>query len=84
MNKIARDIIILHKCTKNHNHMLYGSWGKQWDTEFLFIVGHFLPFYSPNDPKNQNCEKMKKILGRYHPFTHGHHKWRSYDMVPEI
>ena len=24
--KIAGDIIILHICTKNHNHMRYSSW----------------------------------------------------------
>ena len=26
-------------------------------------MGHFLPFYSPNSPKNQNFEKMKKTPG---------------------
>ena len=26
-------------------------------------MGHFLPFYSPNSPKNQNFEKMKKMPG---------------------
>ena len=25
MKKIAGDIIILHICTKNHNHMMYSS-----------------------------------------------------------
>ena len=29
-------------------------------TEFFAILDHFLPFYPPNDPKNQNFEKMKK------------------------
>ena len=28
---------------------------------FFVILGHFLPFY-PNNPKNQNFEKMKKSL----------------------
>ena len=27
---------------------------------FLVILGHFLPFYPPNNPKNQNFEKIKK------------------------
>ena len=25
MKNLAGDIIILHMCTKNHNHMMYGS-----------------------------------------------------------
>ena len=29
-------------------------------TEFFVILGHFLPFYPPKNPKNQNFEKMKK------------------------
>ena len=31
-------------------------------TEFFVILGHFLPFDSPNNHKNQNFEKMKKSL----------------------
>ena len=31
-----------------------------WDTEFFFILDHFLPFKPPNNLKNQNFEKMKK------------------------
>ena len=27
---------------------------------FFVILGYFLPFYSPNSPKNKNCKKMKK------------------------
>ena len=27
---------------------------------FYLILGHFSPFDSPNNPKNQNFEKMKK------------------------
>ena len=32
-------------------------------TDFFVILNHFLPFYSPNNPKNQNFEKMKKLPG---------------------
>ena len=31
MNKTYRDMIILHKCTKNHNHMLCCSWDMTHD-----------------------------------------------------
>ena len=34
-----------------------------WQTEFFVILDHFLPFYPPNNPKNQNFEKMKKPPG---------------------
>ena len=29
----------------------------------FFILDHFLPFYLPNNPENQNFEKMRKRLG---------------------
>ena len=45
--KPARDIIILHKCTINDNHMIYGSWDVNcnfffWDTNFFCHLGPFL------------------------------------------
>ena len=32
----------------------------RWRTESFVILDYFLPFYPPNNPKNQNFEKMKK------------------------
>ena len=29
---------------------------------FFFILGNFLPFYPPNNPKNQNFKRKKKHL----------------------
>ena len=56
---------------KNHNHMIYGSWDTEWDTNFFVILGHFLPFYlPPNDPEYKNFEKMKKMPGDVNPFIH--------------
>ena len=52
----AGDTIILHMCTKSHNHMKYSS----WDTELGRI---FLPFYPFNNPENQNFEEMRKASG---------------------
>ena len=46
-------------CTKNHNHMRYGSWDTEWDGIFC----HFEPFFAllpPVNQENQNFEKMKK------------------------
>ena len=33
-----------------------------WQTELFPISDYFLPFYPPNNPENQNFEKMKKPL----------------------
>ena len=33
MKKLARNIIILFMCTKNHNHMMYSSWDTDWDRQ---------------------------------------------------
>ena len=40
-------------------------------TDIIFIIlGHFLPFYPLNIPKNQNLQKKKqKNNQRYHHFT---------------
>ena len=58
--KIAGDII-LHMCTKNHNHMRYGY----WDMEGEIIFCHLGPFFAllpHNNPENQNFKKGKKHL----------------------
>ena len=34
-------------------------------TEFFAILGHFLPFDPPNNPKNHNFEKMKNKPGDF-------------------
>ena len=36
-------------------------WAQQ--TEFFVILDYFLHFYPPNNPKNQNFEKLKKTPG---------------------
>ena len=66
MKKTNEDIIILQMCSINDSHMMYGSRDIQRD--------NFLPFYRPNNPKNQNIEKVKekkkKSIWRYHHFTY--------------
>ena len=64
LKKNPGDIIILHKCTRNHDHMLYCSLGMTHNGfNCFFILGYFLPFYLTNRLKNQNLEKMKKTPG---------------------
>ena len=62
MKKIPGDIIILHQCTINDNHVMYGSWDMKLTDRFFCYLDHFLPLYLPNNPKNQNFEKLKKHL----------------------
>ena len=45
-------------------------------TELFVILGHRLPFDPPNNPKNQNFEKIKKNASRYYHFPLVYHKWR--------
>ena len=53
--------IILHMCTINGNHMMYGFWDMKRDRQiFLSFWTVFCPFYPHNNPKNQNLEKLKK------------------------
>ena len=62
--KIAGDIIILHMCTKNHNHVRYSFWDSEWDKFFLSFWAIFGPLPTPtNNPENLNFEKMKKESG---------------------
>ena len=43
--KTLGDIIILHLCTTNDDHMMYDSWDMEHDRHFFLILDHFLPFY---------------------------------------
>ena len=47
------DVIIIHMCTKNHDHMMYASWDMECNSY------NFLPFYPTIDPPEiQNLEKI--------------------------
>ena len=58
--KKLMEISHLHMCTKNHNHMRYGFWDWVRQTNCFVLLDHFLPFYPPNNPENQNFQNMKK------------------------
>ena len=65
MKKTPGDIFSLHKCTKNHDHMLYCSCNTMCDRcnccfSFLSIFCLFTPPPPPNSPKNQNEKEIKK------------------------
>ena len=83
--KITPGDIILHKCTKNHDHRLYSSWDMACNA--CIVIFHFgLPFYPPTSLENENIKKMKKDPGDiiiWHNFTknHDHMLYSSWDMV---
>ena len=57
------DMISLHICTKNDNHMIYGSWDMEHNkTKFFVILGHFLLFNPTNNLKNENFEEIIIII----------------------
>ena len=71
------DIIILRKCTKNHNHMRYGSWDIEWDTDFF---GYFGLFFAILPHKTQKIKILKKWKWRCHNFTPMYQKSWSHDV----
>ena len=60
-NKKPGDIIILHMCTINDNYICLVPLISSTMDRFFVILDNFLPFYSPNNPKNQNFEKLTKM-----------------------
>ena len=57
-------------CATNEDYMRYGFSDIGLDRQSFCHVGPFFALDPPNNPKNQNFEKMKKTPRRYHPFTH--------------
>ena len=48
MKQKPGDIIILHKCTINDNHMIHGSWDMKWTRQLFFVIlGHFFALLPP-------------------------------------
>ena len=62
MKKTLEGIIILQMFTINDNHMIHGFSDMESKRQnFLSFWTVFSPFTStPNNPKNQNFEKVKK------------------------
>ena len=68
--------VILHMCTGNENHMMYGSWDMKCKRQnFVSFWTIFFLFYSPNNPAKQTFEKKKKAPGGISSF---------YKSVPQI
>ena len=75
------NIIILHMCTKNHNHMMYGSCGTEWDRQNFLLYWTIFCFFTPlTIHKIKILKKWKKNNWGYYWFTLKHHKWQSYHV----
>ena len=63
--KIPEDIIILDKCTKNHDHMIYCSWDMMHDrcNCYFSFQGIFCPFTLVITQKIKVLKKWKKMPG---------------------
>ena len=69
LKKTPGDITIWHKCTKNHDHMLYCSWNRVCDRlTVIFHFGLFFTFLPPQQPKKSKFWKNEKSTWRHHPY----------------
>ena len=59
MKKWPEEIIILHLCTTNDNHIMHGSWDLE-HKRLIFLL--FLPFYPLKSWKIKILKKWKKHL----------------------
>ena len=64
--------------------MIYGSWDINCNRQnFFVILGHFLIFYHPNSPKNEEKKTPGDIIFQKCTKTHDHMLYCSWDMVRE-
>ena len=64
MKKMSVDIIILHMCTINENHMMYDSGDMQGDRQNFFLFWTiFCPFTPLTTQKIKNPKKTNKQKG---------------------
>ena len=79
MKTTPGDIIILYKCTKNHDHMLYCSWDKMCDRCNCYFS--FWAIFCPSTPltaqKTKISQKFKKCL----EISQMYQKSRSYALL---
>ena len=93
IEKTLEDIITLHMCTINGNHLMYGSWDMECDRQIFVILDCFLPSSPPPLPTQKI--KFLKIWKQYLEisfyicvpkimiisFTHVYHKSWSYAIL---
>ena len=63
LKKTPRDIIILHKCTINDNHMIYGFWDINCNRQIFFMLGQ------PLTAQKMKFQNYDKNTWKYHHVT---------------
>ena len=58
MKKVSGDVIILHVCTKNHDHVVYASWDIECGNIIFCNFGPFFTLFLTIDSENYNLEIM--------------------------
>ena len=84
VKKTPGDIILLHMCTINQDHMMYGSYDMKFNRQNFFVfLGNFLSFYSLTSWK-MKIPKRKKTLGISSFYTSVQKIMIIHYTVPEI
>ena len=85
MRKRPGDIIILHKCTKNNDNILYCSWDMTCDRcNFFWGGGYFLPFYPLTAQKLNIFKNWERLLEISSFYTYAPKFMVRWCTVPEI
>ena len=50
-------------CTKNYNHMIYGSWDTKWDKQNIFSFWAIFFSFSPPTIQKMKISRLKKASG---------------------
>ena len=80
LKKPLTGIIILHICTLNDNHMMYGSWDMEHNKYIFSSFWTVLCPFTPYGPRKTKFWKNEKNTSRYYHFTNVYQKWQSYDV----
>ena len=85
MEKITGNIVILHMCTKNHNHMMYSSSDTEWDRhKFLSFWAILSPFTPLMTQQIKILKKWKKHLEMSSFYTCVPKLTTMWYMLPEM
>ena len=79
LKNTSGDVIILHICTTNDNHMMHGSWDMERNRQTLSFWTVFYPFPSLWTQKINILKKWKQTW-RYYHFINVYRKWQSYNV----
>ena len=79
LKKTPGDIIILHTCRINDNHMMYSSWDMKHDEQNFLSFWTIFCLFTPLTTQNIKIMQKSTKCWRYH-FTHVYHKLQLYDV----